>query len=92
MSVTISLPPEAEAKLRLRAQAAGEELPEFLAKLISQFAVPPKSLEEISGDIYKSFLASGMTDDELGDMLEKAKQEMRRERRKTSSNYPTFLV
>lgn len=84
MSVMISLPPEAEARLKSRAEAAGQELPEFLSKLVSQFAQAPKSLEEISGDVYKNFLASGMTDDELGDMLEEAKHEMRRERhRKT---------
>lgn len=38
------------------------------------------ALEEISGPIYQEFLRSGMTDEELGDMLEEAKHAMRAEK------------
>jgi hypothetical protein len=42
---------------------------------------PPAPLEQLSGPIYQAFIESDMTDDELGDLLEKAKHEMRAERR-----------
>jgi hypothetical protein len=53
----------------------------YLAKLVACFAEPPTPLKEHSGPIYEAFKASGMTDDQLGDVLEKAKHEMRAERR-----------
>jgi hypothetical protein len=81
MVLSISIPPETEAMLKLRAAAAGEDLPSYVARLVSHFAEPPTPLEELSGPIYQRFLESGMTDDELGELLEKAKHEMRAERR-----------
>jgi hypothetical protein len=81
MVLTISIPPEAEAKLQQRAAEAGEELQSYVARLVAQFAGPPTPLDDISGPIYQRFLESGMTDDELADVLERAKHEMRAERR-----------
>lgn len=81
MTLTIPLAAEVEARLKRRAAAQGEDFPEYVAKLLSHFADPPTPLEEISGPIYERFLASGMTDDELGDIIEKAKHEARAERR-----------
>ncbi|HEX4796343.1 MAG TPA: hypothetical protein VH370_21320 [Humisphaera sp.] len=86
MSLTITLPPEAEAKLKMRAAAAGEDLPSYVSKLVTHFAEPPTSLDELSGPIYRNFLASGMTEDELGEELERAKHEMRAERRARHSS------
>ena len=76
MSITISLTSEAEARLRRRAQAAGEELDSFVQRLVEQEARRP-TLEEISGPIHAAFQASGMTEDELTDHLEEAKHAMR---------------
>jgi len=39
------------------------------------------TLREVSGPIAEAFEASGMTEDELGDMLEEAKHQMRADRR-----------
>jgi hypothetical protein len=86
MSLTISIPPEAEAKLKMRALAAGEDLPSYVSKLVTHFSEPPTSLEEISGPIYRKFLESGMTEDELAEELERAKHEMRAERRARHSS------
>jgi hypothetical protein len=41
----------------------------------------PRTLAEISGPIYQRFLDSGTSDEELSDELEKAKHDMRDERR-----------
>jgi hypothetical protein len=81
MVLSISIPPDTEAALKLRATAAGEELPAFVSRLVSQFTGAPTPLEQLSGPVYQKFLESGMTDDELGNVLEKAKFERRAERR-----------
>ena len=81
MTLEIPISAEAEARLRRRAAAAGEDLPSYVAKLVAHFAEPPTPLVELSGPIYEAFKESGMTDEELGDLLEQAKHEMRAERR-----------
>jgi hypothetical protein len=77
----IPISPEAEARLAQRAAAAGQDLPSYVAKLVSYFAEPPTPLDKLSGPIYERFLETGMTDDELGESIERAKHEMRAERR-----------
>lgn len=81
MSVLLDLSPEVESKLRARAEVAGEDLPAFIARLLTYFSARSTSLMELSGPIYQNFLASGMTDDELADELERAKHEARAARR-----------
>ena len=81
MTIQVPISREVEAKLRLRAEASGEDLTSFVARLVAHFAAPPTSLTVLSGPIFDAFKASGMTDDELGDLLERAKHEMRAERR-----------
>ena len=81
MSLTITLNPAAEARLAHRATAAGQDLPTYVSGLVHQLAVAPVSLEQLSGPIHRNFVESGMTDDELGDLLEAAKHEMRADRR-----------
>lgn len=53
----------------------------MLQGLLSKSQRPPLSLKEIGGPIAEDFARSGMTEDELGDLLEEAKHEMRAERR-----------
>lgn len=79
MILEISLTPEAETRLRERAAAAGKP-PAELAGAIVERDVRRPTLEEISGPIYQEFLKSGLTDDELGDLLEEAKHAMRAEK------------
>ena len=81
MTIPIPISPEVEAKLRGRAEACGEDLLSYVAKLLAHFAEPPTPLAELSGPIFDAYRASGMSDDELGEMLEKAKHEMRASRR-----------
>lgn len=77
----IRITAEAEGRLARRAAACGQDLPSYVAKLVNHFTEPPTPLEELSGPIYQRFLESGLTDDQLGELLEKAKHEMRAERR-----------
>ncbi|MEX0776410.1 MAG: hypothetical protein WD042_11965 [Phycisphaeraceae bacterium] len=77
----IPISSEAQGRLARRAAASGEDLPAYVARLVRHFADPPTPVEELSGPIYQAFLDSGMSDDELGELLEKAKHEMRAQRR-----------
>ncbi len=76
MTLRITLTEEAQARLRSRAAAAGKD-PAKLAGDIVERDLRRPTLEEISGSVYQEFLKSGMTDDELGDMLEDIKHAMR---------------
>jgi hypothetical protein len=79
--LSIPISTEAEVQLRARASAAGVDLATYVGSLVEETARPPLTLEEISGPIADDFAATGMTEDELGDLLEEAKHEMRAERR-----------
>jgi hypothetical protein len=81
MTLMINIPPESESRLKERAAASGQDVSTYVSELVRHFAEPPRSLEELSGPIYRRFLESGMSDDELGEELERAKQAMRAERR-----------
>jgi hypothetical protein len=83
MSVSIPLSKAAESRLKARAKATGRDLPAYVASLVERFADPPTPLRELSGPIYERFLQSGMTDDQLGVLLDKAKHEARAEKRAT---------
>lgn len=80
MTLSINVSPEAESKLRERAAAAGQPVSEYAGHLVEQ-AVSSPSFDEILAPVRAEFAASGMTEDELGDLLEAAKHEMRRSRR-----------
>jgi hypothetical protein len=81
MVLSLSISPEAEAKLKSKAAAAGVDIETYAVTLIEQFTKAPLSLKEISGPIAEEFAKSGMTEDELADLLEEAKHEMRAEKR-----------
>jgi hypothetical protein len=80
-TLTLELSREASEKLARRAAASGQKLPEFISELVEHFSGPPTPLEELSGPIYQRFLDSGTTDEELSEELERAKHEMRADRR-----------
>jgi hypothetical protein len=81
IELTLRLSRGTSDKLKTRAAAAGQDVSVFVSHLVEQFTEPPTPLETLSGPIYQRFLESGMTDDELGDELERAKHDMRAERR-----------
>lgn len=81
MTLRIQLPPDVEAKLRVRATASGEPIDRYVARLVQHFVATPTPLEEISGPIHQRFVESGTTEEQLVEELERAKHEMRAERR-----------
>jgi hypothetical protein len=91
MSITISLPPEAEEKLRRRAVEVGIA-PDALARQIIEKALnggepapppvrPESALEEMLAPVREEFERSGMTEEELTQFLTAVRAEVRREKR-----------
>jgi hypothetical protein len=84
MSVTIQLPVEDEARLAMKAKQAGVDLPTYLERLLkAEVSRPP--LDAVLKPVRDAFAESGMTEDELSDLLVKAKKQMRAERRSNGS-------
>jgi hypothetical protein len=86
MTLSIPLTPKAEAALRQRAVATGKDpatvASELLTRALTQTTeLTLERLEEISGQSYRNFLASGMTDEQLGEELERIKHEDRARKR-----------
>jgi hypothetical protein len=83
VTLHIPLPPETEARLRQRAKAVGQDLEAYAAHLLDEAARKPP-LDDVFAPSRRAFEESGMTEDQLGDLLEDAKHR-RREARRTGS-------
>jgi hypothetical protein len=81
MTLTISLPPDAAKKLRERAKELGIDVQACAAELLQSSLRPRRSLEDISAELGKRFADSGISEEELEEDLDRAKHEMRAERR-----------
>jgi len=84
MSISIPLSPDAEAKLRERAQSAGEDITSYAARLLDD-AIRKPSLDELLAPVREAVNKTGMTEEELTSLLEKAKHDVRRERHRLAS-------
>jgi hypothetical protein len=76
----ISLPPEAETKLKERAHAAGKEVTEYVQQLLVNELAAPLSLAEAAEPLAKAVEASGVSDDEFTSLIVQARDAARRER------------
>lgn len=81
MTIHVNISPDAEARLRERAAAVGQDLESYAAGVLERSAMPPLSIEEISGPVGEAFGKSGMSEDELTTILEQAKHEVRAQKR-----------
>jgi pantoate kinase len=80
MVLQVPISPETEAKLKAKAAVAGVDVPTFAARALERVVSKP-SLEEVLAPLREEFERTGMSEDELVDLLEAAKHEMRAERR-----------
>ena len=80
MSLTIQLPREDEALLAMKAKHAGVDLPTYVERVLkAEMSRPP--LDEILKPVQEAFVESGMSEDDLSELLVRAKKEMRADRR-----------
>lgn len=82
MTLSISLPPDAEARLRERARASGQDVDEYVRQLIARELDAPLSLAEAAEPVARAVEAAGVGDDELAAALIQARDDARRERRR----------
>ena len=84
MSLMIQLPIEDEARLAMKAKNAGVDLHTSVERVLkAEVSRPP--IDEVLKPVHDAFAESGMSEDELSDLLVKAKKQMRAERKSRGS-------
>lgn len=78
MSATITLPLELESLLAKKAATRGVNVEQFAIDILNRAARRP-TISEVFADVRAEFVASGMTEEELGDLIEEALAEVRAE-------------
>lgn len=76
MDLTVPISFDVATKLRERAASAGKAPEKYAAEVLARELTRP-SLDELLLPIRQEVEESGMTEDQLADLLEKAKHEMR---------------
>ena len=79
MTLDVRLSSEAEKRLRERAAAAGLDVRSCATRILEDVLAKP-SLDEVLGPIRQRFAASGISEDELSDDLDREQQAMRQAR------------
>jgi hypothetical protein len=87
MTLTLNLPEDAERSLADKARAAGVDIQTY-AECILRTAANRPPLDDVLRPVRDAFRESGLTDDELGDLLERAKHDVRTERRTGDQRAP----
>ena len=80
MPLTVQITPETEARLRARAAAAGLDVQTFAARALERLASRPP-LEVTLAPLREEFDESGMSEDQLAELLETARHDDRAARR-----------
>ncbi len=83
-TIPLKLSPDAEARFRSKASAVGEDVATYLKRLLERLATGQPSLRDISGPLADECRRSGLSEDDLGEVLDEAKREVRAERRRKS--------
>ena len=80
MSITIRLSPNEEKRLAERAALSGRDLPGYIQLLIERDLHVAPTLDEVLAPVRQQFEDGGMTDDELGALVEEAREEVWQEK------------
>jgi hypothetical protein len=70
-TITVQIPDPTEARLRRQARAAGKPMEQLVSEVLEAQASPARMLRDISGDVSRRFLESGMSEEELAERLER---------------------
>ena len=80
MTLTLNLDDEDQRRLAEKAKSAGIDVQTYV-ECIVRAAASRAPTDQVLQPVRDAFRESGMTEDELGELLEKAKHEMRAERK-----------
>jgi hypothetical protein len=75
MSLTITLKPETEAKVKNRAVALGYDIDGYVEKLIEEDSERIRSINEIFAPLHQEVEDSGISDEELDEIFTQARRE-----------------
>ena len=82
MTITIHLPPATEERLRAQAVSSGKDVPTLVLEAVeAQLALAPLALAEILRPVHEEVTASGITDDDLDQLLKGSLAEARADRK-----------
>lgn len=76
LTLTIQVPKNIGAVLEEKAKNQGKDVAEYVGTLIEKDIDRQKTLDEILAPIRRDFAASGMTEDELDELIESERQTM----------------
>jgi len=79
MTLTLELADAEQRMLAQKAAAAGLDVQTYVERILRVAATRPP-IDEVLRPVREAFRKSGMTEEELGDLLEEAKHQMRAER------------
>lgn len=86
MTITITLPPATEDRLRAEAAATGEDVGTLVVKAVqTHLSLADLSVREILAPIHEGFRKSGKTEEEVDAYLRQSLEEVRAERRSGSA-------
>lgn len=81
MSLTITLKPETEAKLKNLSSARGYDVDDFIEKLIEDESNKLRTIDEIFAPFRKNIEESGISEEELDELFLKARKEVYAEKK-----------
>ena len=82
MTITITLPPATEERLRAEAEASGKDLSTLVVEAIeARLSLARLRMRDILAPVHDDFQKSGMTEKALDQLLETALSEMRSKKR-----------
>ena len=74
MTVSIELEPELEKALKKKAAAKGSPVNTYVKRLIEQHIDLGPTYEEVMAPVWKGFADSGMTEQELNELIDRERQ------------------
>ncbi len=80
MTLTIDLPPDLEKTVRQQATKAGQDVNAFVLEAVSEKIAKARTLEQICKPFAQDVAASGISDEELDQLFEEARQEVWQEK------------
>ncbi len=82
MTITITLPPATEERLRAQSEATGKNISTLVVEAVeARLSLAQLSLRDILAPAHADFQRSGMTEAELQTLLQESLDESRSERR-----------
>jgi hypothetical protein len=82
MTLTINLPPATVERLQAQAAASGKDVDTFVREAVeAKLAIPGSPLRETLAPIHEDFRKSGMSEQQLDDLIDEAVSEARAARK-----------